>query len=154
MAVDERTPMPTATDRERQLELRAAAFFASWSTSFDGMCDGFAAEFDPACDWDQRPMWRTHSVDSALSFLRLARRALRLDTIDVELLSIAVNGDVVHTQRVDHLRRGDGSLIVSAPVAGVLTYRGHRIVVWKEYFDPTVMGAKTAWSMMRSLIRR
>jgi limonene-1,2-epoxide hydrolase len=154
MKVDERTPMPATTDRELQLELRATAFFASWGTSFAGMCEGFAIEFDPACDWDQRPMWRTHSLDSALSFLRLARRTLRLDTIDVELLSIAVAGQVVHTQRIDHLRRRDGSLIVAAPVAGVLTYRGDRIVTWKEYFDPTVMGAKTAWSMLRHLVRR
>jgi limonene-1,2-epoxide hydrolase len=154
MNVDERTPMPTATDRELQLELRATAFFASWGTSFEGMCEGFATEFDPGCDWDQRPMWRTHSLESALSFLRLARRTLRLDTIDVELLSIAVTGDVVHTQRIDHVRRRDGSLIVSAPVAGVLTYRGDRVVAWKEYFDPTVMGARTTWSMLRHLIRR
>jgi limonene-1,2-epoxide hydrolase len=154
MAVEERTPMPTATDRELQLELRATAFFASWGTSFEEMCESFANELDPDCDWDQRPMCRTRSVDSALSFLRLARRVLQLDTIDVELLSIAVSGDVVHTQRIDHLRRRDGSLIVSAPVAGVLTYRGDRIMAWKEYFDPTVMGLRTTWSMLRHLIRR
>jgi limonene-1,2-epoxide hydrolase len=145
--------MPIATDRELQLELRATAFFASWGASFDSMCEGFGIELDPECDWDQRPMWRTHSRDSALSFLRLARRTLSLDTIDVDLLSVAVVGEVVHTQRIDHLRRRDGSLIVSAPVAGVLTYRGDRVVHWKEYFDPTVIGVKATWSTLRHLIR-
>ena len=145
--------MPTATDRELQLELRATAFFASWGTSFEDMCEGFGVELDAECDWDQRPMWRTHSRESALSFLRLARRSLGLDTIDVDLLSVAVTGDVVHTQRVDHLRRRDGSLIVSAPVAGVLTYSGDRVVHWKEYFDPTVLGVKATVSTLRHLIR-
>lgn len=145
--------MPTSTDRELQLELRATAFFASWGTSFDGMCEGFGIELDAECDWDQRPMWRTHSRESALSFLRLARRTLGLDTIDVDLLSVAVTGQVVHTQRVDQLRRRDGSLIVSAPVAGVLTYRNDRVVHWKEYFDPTVLGAKVVVSSLRHLVR-
>jgi limonene-1,2-epoxide hydrolase len=145
--------MPTATDRELQLELRATAFFASWGTSFDGMCEGFGVELDADCDWDQRPMWRTHSRESAMAFLRLARRTLGLDTIDVELLSVAVSGNVVHTQRLDALRRADRSLIVSAPVAGVLTYRGDRVVHWKEYFDPTVLGFRATVSTLRHLIR-
>jgi len=136
------------------LEARARAFFASWATSFEGMCASFEAEFDPACDWDQRPMWRTRTRDGALRFLRLARRSLGLAIIDVDLLSVAVSGDVVHTARVDHLRRHDGSLIGSAPVAGVLTYRGDRLVHWKEYFDPTTLTGQVAWNGLRHVVRR
>jgi limonene-1,2-epoxide hydrolase len=146
--------MPTATDRELQLELRATAFFASWGTSFDSMCEGFGIELDERCDWDQRPMWRTQSRDSAITFLRLARRTLGLDTVDVELLSVAVSGNVVHTHRIDHLRRRDGSLIASAPVAGVLTYQGDRVVHWKEFFDPITFTGHATWSTLRHLIRR
>jgi hypothetical protein len=42
---------------------------------------------------------------------------------------------IVWTERVDHLRRADGRLIVSAPVAGIVEWRDGRIVAWREYFD-------------------
>ncbi|HEY1967410.1 MAG TPA: limonene-1,2-epoxide hydrolase family protein [Pseudonocardia sp.] len=112
-------------------------FFASWAGSFDAMCAAFRARFGPDCDWDQRPMVRTTGPEAAVRFLERTRALGGLDTIGVDLLSLAVTGNTVHTERVDHLRRADGSLIASAPVAGVLTLRDDRIVRWREYFDPT-----------------
>ena len=134
------------TDLAVQLEIRTSAFFASWGTSFDGMVDGFQAELAPDCDWDQRPMIRTRSRESAIRFLKVCHHALQLEYIDVEMQSIAVIGNTVHTQRIDHLYRSDGSLIASAPVAGVLTYNGDQVEVWKEYFDPITFAAKATVS--------
>jgi limonene-1,2-epoxide hydrolase len=134
------------TDLAVRLEIRASAFFASWGSSFDDLIDGFQAELAPDCDWDQRPMIRTRTRDRAITFLKLCHHALALEYVDVEMRSIAVVGNTVHTQRVDHLRRADGSLIASAPVAGVLTYNGDQIEVWKEYFDPITFAAKATVS--------
>ena len=58
-----------------------------------------------------------------------------LETVDVEIRNITSVGGIVHTERVDHLRRADGRLIVSAPVAGILEWHEGRIVTWREYFD-------------------
>jgi limonene-1,2-epoxide hydrolase len=134
------------TDLAVRLEIRTSAFFASWGTTFDDMVDGFQAELAPDCDWDQRPMIRTRTRDRAILFLKIAHRTLGMEYVDVELLSIAVVGNTVHTQRIDHLRRADGSLIASAPVAGVLTYNGDQVIAWKEYFDPVGFAAKAAVS--------
>jgi limonene-1,2-epoxide hydrolase len=134
------------TDLAVRLEIRASAFFASWGTTFDEMVDGFQAELAPDCDWDQRPMIRTRTRDRAITFLKIAHHTLGMEYIDVDLLSIAVVGNTVHTQRIDYLRRGDGSLIASAPVAGVLTYNGDQVIEWKEYFDPVVIAGKAAIS--------
>jgi limonene-1,2-epoxide hydrolase len=60
----------------------------------------------------------------------------------------------VHTARVDHLRRRDGSLIASAAVAGVLTYRDSQVVHWKEYFDPTTFTGRVAVNALRHAVRR
>jgi limonene-1,2-epoxide hydrolase len=122
------------------------AFFSRWSTSFDEMCASFTDVFGPDCVWDQRPMARTTGPHEALRFLRLCRRTLGLDTIEVEVLSAAVTGSTVHTQRVDHLRRADGGLIASAPVAGVLEWQSDRLVHWKEYFDAGSLGARAVAS--------
>jgi limonene-1,2-epoxide hydrolase len=129
----------------------ARTFFQNWSTSFDGMCAAFREAFAPGCDWDQRPMCRTTGPDSAVRFLRVCRRGMLLETIDVEILSLAVTGNVVHTARIDHLYRADGSHIASPPVAGVLTFADAKIIHWKEYFDPTVLSGKVTLSSVKHI---
>jgi limonene-1,2-epoxide hydrolase len=116
-------------------EQLAVEFFAQWGTSFEGMCEAFRASFAEDCLWEQRPLAVTTGPDEALRFLRIARTALGLATVDVELLRVAGDGQVVHTERIDYLRRADGTLIAAAPVAGVLEFDGERIVRWREYFD-------------------
>lgn len=125
---------------------RTTAFFARWAVSFDEMCASFEAVLAPDGVWDQRPMARTTGPAEALRFLRLCRRTLGLATIEVDVLSLAVNDNVVHTERVDHLRRADGGLIASAPVAGVLTWRGGELVHWREYFDAASLASRAAGS--------
>jgi limonene-1,2-epoxide hydrolase len=133
---------------------QARRFFASWSLSFGEMCDGFHEFLAPDCIWDQRPMCRTTGPASAVRFLRVSRRALGLRTIGVDLVSLAVNGDMVHSARIDHLYRADGGLIASAPVAGVMTFRDGRIAHWKEYFDPTVLAATAVRSTVLHALAR
>ena len=138
---------------DHDLEAITRDFFASWSKSFDSCIEGFSYYLAPHCDWDQKPMLRTRTREGAVKFLRVCRKTLGLETIDVELLSVAVSAPssglngVVHTARIDHLRRADGSLIGSPPVAGVLTFENGKIVHWKEYFDPAVFGVKTLGSI-------
>ena len=107
----------------RALERQALEFFARWGESFDA----FAASFEllaEDCVWDQRPIPRLVGPRAAVRFLTLARRTLGVETCDVEIVRLASEGTVVHVERVDRLRRADGSLIVAAPVAGVLTFSG------------------------------
>jgi limonene-1,2-epoxide hydrolase len=118
-------------------------FFARWSASYEELCASFRDTFSADCVWDQRPIARTTGPDPAVRFLALAHRAMGLATVDVELLSIAVAGDTVHTQRIDHLRTKRGRTIVSIPVAGVLTYRGAEVIHWREYFDAATFALKS-----------
>lgn len=109
-------------------------FFASWGRSYDELI----ASFDllaPDCRWIQRPIPTLVGPDAARRFLAVARRTMGLATVDVDVLSMAENGHTVFVERVDHLRRADGSLIASAPVTGVLDFRNDHVVRWREYFD-------------------
>jgi limonene-1,2-epoxide hydrolase len=114
---------------------RAAEFFAQWGTSFEGMCDAFRATFAEDCVWEQRPLAVTTGPHEAIRFLRIARAALGLATVEVDVRRLASHGNVVHTERIDYLRRADGTLIAAAPVAGILEFDGDRVVRWREYFD-------------------
>jgi limonene-1,2-epoxide hydrolase len=87
-------------------------------------------------------------------FLKLCRAALGLVTIDVEILKLAVDGDTVLTERVDTLRRADGSIISAAPLVGVLTYRDGQLVYWREYFDAGTFVSKTLVGLVSGLVRK
>src|ERR1700757_5060637 len=105
-------------------EQQALDFFAAWGRSFDDMCDAFRRTLAPDAVWDQRPIPKITGPDAAIRFLDLSRRTLGLQTIDVEILRSAGSGNVVFAERVDHLRRRDGSEIAAAAVTGVLEFRG------------------------------
>jgi limonene-1,2-epoxide hydrolase len=136
-----------------QHELRALEFFAAWGESFDAMCTSFNV-FASDCVWDQSPIPKLTGPRQAVRFLRIAHRVLGLATIDVEILDIASNNDVVHTARIDRLRRADGTLIAAAPVAGVLTFDAGKIRHWREYFDATGFLAQTVATSLTHPIRR
>lgn len=114
---------------------RTTEFFARWSASYEGLTASFRDVFAPDCVWDQRPVAKTTGPHAAIRFLDIARTTMGLATIDVEILSIVEACDKVHTERIDTLRRSDGSIIVAVPVAGVLTFLDGRLVHWREYFD-------------------
>lgn len=53
--------------------------------------------------------------------------------VDWAMHHIAVNGDVVMTERTDRFRFDQGW--VELPVMGVFEVRGDRIAAWRDYFD-------------------
>jgi limonene-1,2-epoxide hydrolase len=134
-------------------ELQALGFFAAWGESFDALCASFGL-LAPECVWDQRPIPKLTGPRQAVRFLQIAHRVLGLATIDVEILSIASKNDVVHTARVDRLRRTDGTLIAAAPVAGVLTFSAGKITHWREYFDATEFLAQIVAMTLIHPVRR
>jgi limonene-1,2-epoxide hydrolase len=116
-------------------EQRTIGFFERWGVSFEEAVASFHECFAADCRWEQRPLAVTTGPQEAVRFLRRARLGMGLERIDVDLRNITSAGPLVFTERVDHLRRADGALIVSAPVAGVLEWRDDQIVAWREYFD-------------------
>jgi limonene-1,2-epoxide hydrolase len=126
-------------------EQRTLEFFERWGVSFDAMTAAFTETFAEDCVWEQRPLAVTTGPEEAIAFLRKAQRGMSLATIGVDVVNMSSDGTgIVHTERVDHLRREDGSVIVSAPVAGVLEWRDGRIAAWREYFDSATFVGKAA----------
>ncbi|MGE4425380.1 MAG: limonene-1,2-epoxide hydrolase family protein [Solirubrobacteraceae bacterium] len=128
--------MPAAVPADPAAPLAVVErFLARWAVSFDEMLLAFADTIAPGARWDQRPMAVTHGPDEAVELLRRMHGRMGLATIDVDTVRAAVAGGVVHTERVDHLRRDDDTLIVSVRLAGVMVVEGGRITDWAEYFD-------------------
>jgi limonene-1,2-epoxide hydrolase len=59
--------------------------------------------------------------------------ASMMDTIDLELLAVAANGNIVFTERIDRFRWA--GKILDLPVCGVFEVRGGKIVAHRDYFD-------------------
>jgi limonene-1,2-epoxide hydrolase len=130
------SPVPQDVRERRTLD-----FFADWAVSFPVFRDSFALLSDD-CVWDQRPVPKLVGARGAQRFLTVAHRVVGLATCDVEVLRVASTGDTVLVERVDRLRRADGSLIAAAPAVGVLTYTGDRVTHWRDYFDAAEFGAQ------------
>ncbi|MET0152130.1 MAG: nuclear transport factor 2 family protein [Candidatus Binatia bacterium] len=56
-----------------------------------------------------------------------------MDSIELENLNVAVNGNVVFTERIDHFRWKGKTLAL--PVAGVFEVRDGKITAHRDYFD-------------------
>ena len=56
-----------------------------------------------------------------------------MDSIVLENLNVAANGNVVFTERIDHFRWKGKSLAL--PVAGVFELRDGKITAHRDYFD-------------------
>jgi len=135
-------------------EQQVVEFFARWGRSFDELCGSFEDLLAEDCVWDQRPIPALTGPQAAIRFLKISRRAIGLETIDVEIVRIASMHNVVHVERIDRLRRADGSLIAKAPVAGVLTFAEGRVTHWREYFDSAEFVAQALVTSTRHLAFR
>jgi limonene-1,2-epoxide hydrolase len=58
---------------------------------------------------------------------------LPAESFEVEMLNVAVRGDLVFTERIDRIRMGGKEVVL--PVAGVFEVRGGKIAAWRDYFD-------------------
>jgi limonene-1,2-epoxide hydrolase len=133
---------------------QATEFFDRWSVSHEEMVGAFREEFAPDTVWDQRPIPRITGSDQAVKFLSLCRTAMGLETITVEIKNLAIEGETVHTERIDTFHRADGSPIASAELAGVLTYRDGQLVYWREYFDLNTFLVRTVAGLATGLLRK
>ena len=57
-----------------------------------------------------------------------------LDSVGVDMLAIAQDGDRVFTERVDYLYRGDGSVIKTFRIMGIFVVHEGKISEWRDYF--------------------
>src|SRR3546814_15311426 len=57
-----------------------------------------------------------------------------LDSVGVDMLAIAQDGDRVFTERVDYLYRSDGSIIKIFRIMGIFVVRAGKISEWRDYF--------------------
>jgi limonene-1,2-epoxide hydrolase len=131
--------MSGARGEERRvpdIERTLREFIGEWGKSLDAIIAAFNKYLVADAVWEQRPLPTAYSVEQAVSFLQAFQKSVGMETFGAEILNLAVHGNVAFAERIDHLRRADGSLLASVPVTGVFEFnRNGKITAWREYFD-------------------
>jgi limonene-1,2-epoxide hydrolase len=85
--------------------------------------------------WIQSGIPDIKGRDAALAFVKQFG-AMGISTVKIDVHRIGSSGDTVFTERTDHMKRPDGSVAMSLPVAGVFTVKNGKVTRWADYYDP------------------
>ena len=110
------------------------AVLASWGEGLEAAAAATREHFTDDCVWEQTAIPTTTGPEEAAQ-LMLGMEAMGFKAIEVDYRNVVSSGDVVCTERVDHIIRPDGSRAGSFPVIGVTEFRDGKISAWREYFD-------------------
>lgn len=103
-------------------------FCDAWST---GDIDRIMSAFADDAVYHNIPMEPVVGTEAIRTFIE--GFTAMVDRIEFEILHLAVNGNVVLTERVDTFVRPAGS--VGLPVMGTFELDGVKITAWRDYFD-------------------
>ena len=91
--------------------------------------------FAPDCVYEKVGLSNTTVPDEALAFLAGFAQQLGFASMKYEMHGIVGGGNVVMTERTDHLFDSAGRRFATLRVMGVFEIKGGRIAVWRDYFD-------------------
>jgi len=115
--------------QERTDERTILAFWDAWNAKCEDLIMSF---FTPDATYHNIPVDPIVGMDAIRStvqaFLQLFAK------VNIETVSIAAKGGIVHTERLDRFTIGNGK-VVKLPVAGVLYLTKGKIRLWRDYFD-------------------
>ena len=88
------------------------------------------------CVWQNTGMPLIEGKSSMLDLLG-SMGMLGIASMQVEVHHIAEAGTgAVLTERLDHIYRSDGSLLLSLAIMGIFELRDGQIAAWRDYYNP------------------
>jgi limonene-1,2-epoxide hydrolase len=110
------------------------AFCAMWAQP-GGFAQSVRDYFTDETDYQNVGLSHTIGIDQALGMIAQFEQGMGLATIGVDMLAIVAQGDVVMTERVDHMINAAGETFTSIRLMGVFNLQDGKIVEWRDYFD-------------------
>jgi limonene-1,2-epoxide hydrolase len=112
-------------------------FLGNMEASYDAMTESVRTRCAPDCTWSNTGLPTAEGRDAMLAFLEGMRAAAGIEALRVDMVGLAVAGDTVLTERVDHLLDAQGKTTHSVAVMGTFEVRDGLIAAWRDYFDPS-----------------
>ena len=110
-------------------------FFAGMGPDLDGFKKTFRAYLADDVEWESVGFDHHSDLTDALAYLDTLAAQTGMAYCDIKVKSIGSAADLVFTERVDTMRRADGSTIMDFRVAGVLEVRDGKIRRYTDYLD-------------------
>lgn len=115
-------------------------FCGQWDKDMDQVRAAIRQNFTAQTVWDNVGWACTTGPDEAIALWETFPN-LGFQQIRVDMRHIAATGDIVLTERIDHLIGLDGTVLVSARLMGVFELVDGKIMRWCDYTDPGVFGS-------------
>ena len=109
-------------------------FLAMWETP-GGIEKSLRDYFTVETVYENVGMSIATGADEASAVFSGFSDALGMATMWVENLHVAATGDTVLTERIDHVRDGNGKTLMSIRVMGAFDVKNGKIAAWRDYFD-------------------
>ena len=111
------------------------AVLSAWAVDLETAAVAFREHFTDDCVWDQGRTLPVTTGPEEAAQLWLGLGARGIATVEAEHRNVVVDGDVICTERVDHVVLADGSRARSVPTVAFHEFRDGKICAWREYFD-------------------
>lgn len=105
------------------------------TTDYAELRAGFEELITDDIVWSNTGLPTAEGKAAALAALDGFHDAMNLVGVRIENIAVAVAGDTVVTERVDHLITPDG-IALSIAIAGTFVTENGKIKAWRDYFDP------------------
>ncbi len=112
------------------------AFFKELGRGNGGLISAVEQYTADDCIWENTGLPSAPDKAGMLAMMQGFIDGYALDKLIVDLVGLGVSGDMVLTERVDHMDTADGTRLLSFPLAGTLTVKNGKITRWSDYFDP------------------
>jgi limonene-1,2-epoxide hydrolase len=113
-------------------------FFDAWGPA-NGYKTAIQEYLTADCVYENVGLSLTTGPAEALGFLDAFAQQLGFASLTVDMRAIVADGDLVLTERVDHLFDGTGRRLASLRVSGTFELKGGRISAWRDYFDSAAL---------------
>jgi limonene-1,2-epoxide hydrolase len=110
-------------------------FFAEISAG-GRLVEAFDRYLSEDCVWENTGLPTANGKAAVMGMLQVLIKDYRLHALVIEIRTLAVIGDTVLTERIDHMDDVEGRRLLTFPLAGILQVQSGKIVRWSDYFDP------------------
>lgn len=117
------------------------AFCDQWRISRESVTAAFNDYFTPETIWENVGFSKTTGPAEAITLMETFEKASGIALADIEMLSIAVTGNTVLTERIDHMLSADGKRLATLRIMGAIEVNeAGKITAWRDYFDTKKLG--------------
>lgn len=110
-------------------------FFAAMGPTLEDFRHNYAKRMAADVVWETVGLPAHHGIEACVAYLDDLHARTGMEYCTIEILQLASVADVVLTERLDTMRRADGTAIMTFRVMGAIELREDKIARYTDYLD-------------------